>query len=177
MMGVIDEARKWLGYLEHSSNDLLGIYTANVGKGGCTIFAQIIAHHYCRRNFSGLPWCAAFVHAVYIEALGEKAAAALLGKPHPGTRVMARQMRRRGCLRGRDYTPSPGDVIFLRSTPNGRISHCGIVEAVQDDTVVTIEGNTVDPKGRFPKELGGAVARRERKTDDHRIVGYADMQK
>ena len=32
--------------------------------------------------------------------------------------------------------------------------------------------DTVDPDGRFPPELGGAVARRVRRLDDPVIVGY-----
>lgn len=71
----------------------------------------------------------------------------------------------------RDYIPSPGDLIFLHNG-DGRISHCGIVEKVEDGTVTSIEGNTVDPTGRFEPHRGGAVAVRRRELTDPAIVAY-----
>lgn len=168
---MINTARKWLGYLEHQSPQLLGVYDANVGKGGYTVFAWIIRRHYPWRDFSGIPWCAAFVHAVFLEVYGAEKAKRLLGKPHPGTRVLARRLKRKGRLMGRDYVPRGGDIIFLHNG-DGRISHCGIVEKVEGDRVISIEGNTVDPTGHFPRELGGAVALRCRKLTDAAIVNY-----
>ena len=162
----MEEARKWRGYLEHRDNRLLGVYTANTGKGGYTVFAPMAGLP------QGLPWCAAFVHAVYTQALGAEQARALLGRPHPGTRVLARRMRRKGRWRGREYIPCPGDIIFLAPNRDGRVGHCGVVEAVDGGTVTSIDGNTVDPDGHFPPEEGGAVARRIRRRDDPVIVGY-----
>lgn len=168
---MIHQAKKWLGYLEHENNDFLGVFTANAGKGGCTIFSAIIQKHYRFRNFSKLPWCAVFVHSVFIEALGKKEAAKLLGIPHPGSRVLARRLRRKGRLMGRDYIPNPGDLIFTHNG-NGRISHCGIVEKVDGAYIVSIEGNTKDPTGVFGEYQGGAVASRIRKMDDPAILNY-----
>lgn len=168
-MTVVEEARRWLGYLEHRDGRLLGVYTANPGKGGYTIFAGMSGLP------QGLPWCVTFLHGVYIEALGRESARRLLGRPHPGTRKLARLLKRRGQWRGRDYRPAPGDLIFLSPAGDGRIGHCGIVEAAEENTVTSIDGNTVDPGGRFPPEEGGAVARRVRALDDHRIVGYGAL--
>lgn len=176
MKMVIETAKKWIGYLEHDHDGLLFVYQANAGKGGYTVFARIIAEHYRWRNFQRLPWCAVFVHAVFLMALGKKEARALLGKPHPGTRVLARRMKQKGRWRNKDYTPKPGDIIFCSNTQDALIGHCGIVIDVTDDIVVTIEGNTVDPSGTFGKDQGGAVAQRERSKDDPAIVGYADMK-
>lgn len=173
---VVQYAKVWLGYLEHDSRQLLGVYRANAGKGGYTVFAQMIAQAYPWRDFSGLPWCAVFVHAVYLAALGKREAARLLGKPHPGSRVLARRMRRKKRWRGHDYIPEPGDIIFLRSTALGQIGHCGIVARVEGGMVETIEGNTVDPSGVFDRSLGGAVAMRERKLTDPAIAGYGWMR-
>lgn len=171
---MIREARKWVGYLEHRSNDRLGIFDANPGKGGCTIFAALIQRHYRFRNFSGFPWCATFVHAVCIQAYGKEKARKLLGRPHPGSRVLARRFRRQGRLMGRDYSPKPGDIIFCHNG-DGRIGHCGIVESVVGQTVITIEGNTLDPTGTFPPKRGGAVAVRERNVNHAAIVAYGRM--
>lgn len=169
---IVQEVKKWVGYLEHQSPDLLGIYTANYGKGGYTIFSEIIAKHYRWRNYQTLPWCVTFVHAVFIETLGKENAARLLGKPHPGTKVLYRRMKRKGLLRDKLYIPQPGDLVFL--TNDGKtIGHVGIVADLVEDTVISIEGNTTDPSGHFDKKVGGAVAIRERPHDDSAILCYA----
>ena len=171
---MIQAAKKWVGYLEHQSNDLLGIYTANVGKGGCTIFSEIVQKHYYWRNFSGMPWCAVFIHAICIETYGVDNARKLLGRPHPGSRVLARRMRRKGWLMDKHYVPKTNDLIFLHNG-DGEISHVGIVEVLDGDTVVTIEGNTIDSSGHFPASMGGAVARRRRSLTDEAIVNSAKI--
>lgn len=168
---MINEAKKWVGYLEHQSNDLLGIYTANVGKGYCTIFSEIIRQYYRWRNFTGVPWCATFIHAVALESLGTSKAREILGKPHPGTKVLARRLKRKGRLTGRDYSPHPGDLIFFHNG-DGMIGHCGIVESVDGIVVTTIEGNATDPTGHFTKAQGGAVSRTTRQLTDQSIIGY-----
>lgn len=169
-MTVVEEARRWLGYLEHQDDRLLGVYTANPGKGGYTIFARMAGLP------QGLPWCVTFIHAVYGAALGKVQARRLLGRPHPGTRKLARLLKQRGQWRGQDYFPVPGDIIFLASAEDKCIGHCGIVEAVVGNTVTSIDGNTVDPDGHFSPEDGGAVARRVRMLDDNRIAGYGAME-
>lgn len=166
---AVDEARRWLGYLEHRDERLLGVYAANAGKGGCTIFAAVT------KLPQGLPWCAVFVHAVYWQALGAEQAEALLGRPHPGTRKLARRMRHAGRWRGREYIPRAGDIIFLSPARDGSIGHCGIVEAAEGGEVASIDGNTTDPGGHFAPREGGAVARRRRRLDDGVIVGYGAL--
>lgn len=168
-MTAVAEARRWLGYLEHRDGRLLGVYAANWGKGGYTVFAPMAGLP------QGLPWCVTFVHAVCRAAWGPERAEEALGRPHPGSRKLARRMRRTGRWRGREYRPGPGDLIFLSPAGDGRVGHCGLVEAVEGNAVVSIDGNTVDPEGRFPPEAGGAVARRARPLDDPRIVGYGAL--
>ena len=167
-------AKAWIGYLEHASNELLGVYTGNAGKGGYTIFSTIIQKYYPWRNFSKLAWCTTFVHAVCLEAYGKDKAKKLLGKPHPGSRVLARRLKRWGRLKGRDYIPKPNDLIFLQNG-DGRISHCGIVDHVEGDVVVSIEGNTHDPTGRLAYEDGGAVAVRHRELSHRAIMAFGQM--
>lgn len=159
------EPERWVGYLEHRTPELLGIYTANAGKGYCTIFAEQIRQRQ-RRNLQGLPWCATFVHAIFDRP-------DVLGRAHPGTRVLARRMRRKHLWRGRDYIPRRYDLIFCSTRKDGRISHVGIVTGCLGGLVISIDGNTQDPSGTFRPEQGGAVARRERRLDDPIIVGYA----
>lgn len=46
--------------------------------------------------------------------------------------------------KGKNYTPSPGDLIFFDWQQNGGVDHVGIVEKVEDGKVYTIEGNSSD---------------------------------
>lgn len=140
-------------------------FDSNVGKGGCTVFAAMVWERQ-RRDMMGLPWCATFIHAVMDRP-------DILGKAHPGTRVLARRMRRRGLWRGHGYVPRSGDLIFCRNAPGERIQHCGIVEGADGRTVTSIDGNTHDPEGFIPWEEGGYVDRVTRPLDDWHIVGYA----
>ena len=149
---------EWLGYMEHASPDLLGVFAANTGKGGCTIFGEMV-------GFQGVPWCTTFIFAVH--PMREK-----LGKPCPGVLTLARRMALRGRWRGRRYKPKYGDLVFCRNKPKGRIEHCGIVLGTDGEDVISIDGNTVDPSGTFRPKQGGAVALRTRNKADPVIVGY-----
>lgn len=169
------QAKRYIGYLEHRTNDLLWNYRANIGKGYCTIFAQIIQEKYRWRNFTGMPWCAIFVHAVCIETYGVSKAKLLLGKPHPGTKVLARRLKRAGRLMDKTYIPNSGDLIFLHNG-NGNVSHCGIVDRVEKEMVISIEGNTNDPSGHFPLGQGGAVAICRRSLFDNAILFYGKIK-
>ena len=159
----IEEITKWVGYLEHQSPSLLGVYTANPGKGGYTIFAEIIRQR-GGPNLQGVPWCTTFVHALVNRA-------DLLGRAHPGSKVLLRRMKRRGFFRDNSYRPIPGDLIFCGDFKQRR--HVGIVVACDRSTVISIDGNTVDRSGTFNEDEGGAVAMRQRKIDDPIIYGYA----
>lgn len=163
-MTAADAARKYIGYLEHKSNALLSVPDADVGMGGCTIFAYNIwrAMHW---NLSGLPWCVTFVYAMCLEAYGAKRTRELLGFPCAGVRTLRRRLKHRGRLTPPSYRPKVGD-IYLMDT------HCGIVAELTEDGFAGIDGNTVDPTGRFPEEYGGAVAERKREYADKRIIGY-----
>jgi hypothetical protein len=50
----------------------------------------------------------------------------------------------RGQWQGRDYEPSPGDIIFFDWESDGLADHVGIVEKVENGLIYTIEGNTGD---------------------------------
>ncbi len=167
---VVAEAAQWIGYLEHKDSRHIGLYRSNAGKGGYTAFAEIVRQK-CKRNLQGLPWCAVFIHSCFANVYGGEGARMLLGRPHAGTRVLARRMRRKGLWRDKGYTPVAGDIIFL-ANDGKHIDHCGIVTESDGETVTSIDGNTVDPSGFFTEEQGGAVALRDRLLTDVRIIGY-----
>lgn len=158
---------QYIGYLEHATRNALELPTANPGKGGYTIFAEMIkvTQH---RNLQRVPWCATFVHAVINRP-------DLLGKAHPGVRVLQRRMQRKKYWRDKSYAPLYGDLIFLSNQGTAQVDHCGIVLYTVYGIVVSVEGNTVDPSGFFLPEDGGAVAMRVRQITDPKIVGYASI--
>lgn len=157
----------WEGYLEHKSEQSLGVYRANVGKGGYTIFADMVRRE-SGKNFQSLPWCVTFVFAVHPNRR-------CLGEPCAGIRTLWRRMKLRGLARGRDYLPKPGDLIFCKTGLFKRLGHCGIVTRVDRGTVTSIDGNTVDPSATFKPSEGGAVAYRIRNLNSKVIYGYAEI--
>lgn len=70
--------------------------------------------------------------------------------------------REKGLWREADYIPSAGDLIFFDWTQDGTLDHVGIVEAVTEQEVHTIEGNT-----------GDLCARQVYDLQDPQISGYA----
>lgn len=111
----------------------------------------------------GVAWCAQFVWWVFREA-----GVGVLIPKTAYTPTFADWFRRRSQW-GR--TPRLGSVVFFDFPNDGvnRISHVGIVEAVnRDGTVQTIEGNT-SPGGAGSQRDGGGVWRRTRRAG---IVGY-----
>ena len=160
---LVSDLTRWVGYLEHQTPQLLGVYGANVGKGGCTIFAQMIWDAQ-RVNLMWLPWCSVFVHAVINRP-------DILGRAHPGCKVLYKRMRKKGLLRSKEYQPVLGDLIFCAN--NGWIvDHVAVVLRCDGEYVTSIDGNSVDSSGHFESRHGGAVSIRQRRVVDGRIVGY-----
>ena len=86
-------------------------------------------------------WCAIFVswcadQCGYLDA-------GVLPKME-GVRPYVDWFVERGQWQGRDYEPSPGDIIFFDWESDGLADHVGIVEKVENEVVYTIEGNTGD---------------------------------
>lgn len=114
----------------------------------------------------GMPrvaWCAQFVWWTFREA----GLAHLIPKT-AYTPTFAQWFKQRGQW---GTQPRPGAVVFFDFPGDGvnRISHVGIVEAVnRDGTVTCIEGNTSPGTGGSQRD-GGGVWRRNRRAG---IVGY-----
>ncbi len=161
-------AARWVGYKEHLTPERLTHFTANIGKGGCTIFAAMIwaKQH---RNLMGFPWCVTFVHAVIDRP-------DILGKAHPGSRVLMRRMKRKGLWRDTDYIPKENDLIFCANDEE-HIDHVGIVLSADGESVTSIDGNTHDQDKVFRWEDGGAVAIITRDHNSSTIKGYAAIGK
>lgn len=96
-------------------------------------------------------WCAIFVswcadQCGYLDA-------GVLPKME-GVRPYVDWFRGRGQWQGRDYEPSPGDIIFFDWESDGLSDHVGIVEKVDDGLVFTVEGNSNDSCGEHLYSIG-----------------------
>lgn len=110
-------------------------------------------------------WCAQFVWWCFREA----GAGALIPKT-AYTPTLAAYYQQRGRA---DRSPRVGDLVLFDWPGDGidRISHVGLVEAVnRDGTLTTIEGNTTSGT-RGDQRMGGGVWRRARSTSA--VVIYA----
>ena len=92
-------------------------------------------------GFNGrVEWCATFVSWVANQA-------GVLYSHVPkfaGVGTGVRYFKSKGQWQGRNYVPSPGDIIFFDYNYDGRNDHVGIVEKVADGKVYTIEGNSTN---------------------------------
>ena len=162
---LIDQAAKWVGYLEKRSNSNLDDFTANAGSNNYTCFARDYKAH-TGGNYQGQPWCAMFVSEVFVQAFGLDTARMLLcGSLYHYYPTGAEQFKRAGCF---SRTPEPGAVIFF--TNGKRAYHTGIVVEVTATRVKTIEGNTSGDSGVV--ENGGGVCRKSYSQNDSKILGY-----
>ena len=101
-------------------------------------------------------WCAATVTAA-----GIVNGCTRIIHPECGVEEMARLYEAEGRLYGRDYKPTPGDIVFYSWACNGWGDHVGIVESVGGDMMTVLEGNK-----------GKAVGQRYISTSWQYIRGY-----
>ena len=111
-------------------------------------------------------WCAMFVWWV-----GQQAGAGALIPKAAYTPTLAAWFQQRGQA---SKTPRPGSLVFFDWPGDGvdRISHVGLVEAVNPDgTLTTIEGNTTSG-AKGDQRMGGGVWRRRRSTSAVILYGH-----
>lgn len=161
-----------VGYLEKESRRQLDERTANAGDANYTKYARDMDGlvGFYRGWKQGMPWCDVFVDWCFVQAYGARTARKLLCQP-----LLSRGA---GCKFSLEYyeeagrcvvRPRAGDQIFFRDE-KGRICHTGIVVAVEDGMVHTVEGNTSDEEGIVAN--GGCVRRKQYPLDYPGIAGY-----
>lgn len=162
---VLRQARAFVGYVEKATNQDLDSLDGNPGHKNYNRFARDLDavkgfYNYPKQGFA---WCDVFVDACVFYASGRDKVKTLYALCQQEGSAGA------GCAYSAEYyhaagrwssTPEAGAQVFFSWTP-GEISHTGLVEDVQGDTIITIEGNTSD-----------RVDRRRYKIGDSRIVGY-----
>ena len=78
---VIQQAQKWIGYVEKKSNKNLDDFSANAGKNNYTRFNRDYVSVMKGHSYPGsinMQWCAAFVSCMFMYEFGVDAARALL---------------------------------------------------------------------------------------------------
>lgn len=162
---VIEIAEGEIGYLEKASNSQLNDKTANPGSGNWTKYAAYFdaargTYNFYNGGKNGFDWCDMFVDWCFCQAFGMDTARKMLYHPMEscgaGCAFSAGYFRQNGAW---SDTPAPGCQIFFGS--KGSESHTGIVVAVSNGKVYTVEGNA-----------GNRVMRREFALDDSSIAGY-----
>ena len=161
---VIDWALGEVGYHEKATNAQLNDKTANIGDGNWNKYSahldSITGFYNGRKN--GYAWCDAFVDDGFVTCYGRAGAQFLLCQPDnsagAGCSFSAQYFNAKGQFH--KSGPQTGDQIFFGSAWNN-VWHTGLVVAVSENYVTTIEGNTSDQ-----------VAKRVYRLNDPNIFGY-----
>lgn len=105
---------------------------------------------------SRAPYCAAFVHWVGMQALGD-------ANPYPRT-AWSPSMVAGGRRVTGDFRPLGGEAFGIWFSSKNRVAHTGIVEKREGASLVTIEGNTSGDAaaGSAADREGGGVYRKRR---------------
>lgn len=159
MNKLIQIALAEVGYLEKKSNSQLESKTLNAGSNNYTKYGKA-------QGCNGQAWCDAFVDWCFIQAYGKDKAKKLLGGFSNYTPTSAQYFKNMKQWYKSD--PKIGDIIFFKNTT--RICHTGIVYAVDDKKVYTIEGNTSAGAKVIPN--GGAVCMKSYNKNNLSIAGY-----
>ena len=122
-------------FMSEGNGAMVAVAQAEIGNSGGMKYCEWYGYNY------RVEWCAIFVSWVadqcgYLDA-------GVLPKT-AGVRPYVDWFIERGQWQGRDYEPSPGDIIFFDWESDGLADHVGIVEKVENGLIFTVEGNSGD---------------------------------
>lgn len=170
---ILNTAKKEIGYLEKSTNSQLDSKTGNAGKNNWTKYARDL-DKLGVYNFpkNGYEWCDMFVDWCFVKTFGVDASWRMTNQPMGGCGA--------GCTYSAQYyksagrfhkvNPKPGDQIFFSQDGGMTSYHTGLVVAVENGRVYTIEGNTSSDPGVV--ENGGSVNEKSYPITYAKICGY-----
>ena len=170
---LLEVALAEVGYLEKTSNSNLDSKTGNAGYNNWTKYARDLdaLGYFYNGPKNGYAWCDVFVDWCFVQAFGPEAAMKLLQQPQrsygAGCTYSARYFKNKGQLY---TTPKAGDQIFFWNSSKSELAHTGLVYAVDNTYVYTIEGNTSSASGVVAN--GGGVFKKKYKLNYTRIYGY-----
>lgn len=155
-----------VGYLEKKNNKSLYDKTANAGNANYTKYGYEMHKLYPTTMDFPAAWCDCFIDWCFVQAFGVENAIKLLHQFDDYTVNSAGYYKNNG-----EWYKSPkvGDQIFFTNSSGG-ICHTGLVYAVDNTYVYTIEGNTSSASGVVAN--GGCVAKKSYKLTYNRIAGY-----
>ncbi len=164
---LLEEAKKWIGYLEKASNSQLDDYILNAGNNNYTIFSVKYCEYFGENInvYQAQPWCAMYVSVVFANVFGAAKAEQMIYGHYAYCPYGVNNFKRNGAWH---TTPKAGDIIFFAN--NGIASHTGIVTKVDENRVYTIEGNTSSTNGVISN--GGCVASKSYSLGYSKILGY-----
>lgn len=155
---VLTLAAKYIGYKEKASNKDLYSFEGNAGKGNYTMFQEELAKAgFWNNNKQGYEWCTSFVAWCFWRLCGNVEAKQILCLTGDyGASCVSWAKYYAG--QARLFTkPQVGDQYFQRDSRDGLPCHTGIVESVNGNTFVTIEGNYGNAVQRVTRYLGSTV--------------------
>ena len=154
---VLTLAAKYIGYKEKASDKDLYSFEDNAGRGNFTMFqAELDKAKFWNTPKNGYEWCTSFVAWCFWRLCGNVEAKRILcltGDYGASCVSWAKYYAAQALL----FTkPKVGDQYFQRGS-DGRPCHTGIVESVNGNTFVTIEGNYGNAVQRVTRYLGSTV--------------------
>ena len=173
---VIKIATAEVGYLEKSkaayqkNSKVLDEMTRGAGYDNYTKYGRDMHKIYPSVMDFPAPWCDCFVDWCFYKAYGVATAKSLLkGNFDDYTVASAQMYMNKKAYYKAPCVPKVGDQIFFKNAQGG-ICHTGLVYAVSDTTVYTIEGNTSSSQGVIAN--GGGVFKKSYPLGYSRIHGY-----
>ena len=163
---LLSTAEHEIGYLEKKSNSQLDDKTANAGFNNWTKYGRDLQNMIGEPYVNGVAWCDMFVDWCFVQAFGIADAEQLI---HGWSAYCPTSASYYKAHKAFFNSPKPGDQIFFKNTQN-IICHTGIVSAVDDKYVYTIEGNTSSTEGVIANG-GGVFEKKYLKTYKY-IAGY-----
>ena len=168
---VISIAKQEIGYLEKNDGNLRYLYSKKENAGYKNYTKYGYEMHKLEPQVMDYPafWCDAFVDWCFYKAYGYQKAKVLLGGFDDYTRGSVQKYKDMGCYHAGVKGISAGDQIFFVNNSN-TVCHTGLVIAVGEKTITTIEGNTSSEPGVMPN--GGAVRKKSYAVTYEKIHGY-----
>ena len=167
---VLAIAKAEVGYLEKKNGDARYLYDkrANAGYNNYTKYGKEMHEIYPTVMDYPAAWCDCFVDWCVYKAYGVATAKSLLDGNFDDYTVASALMYKN---HNAWYTNNPkvGDQVFFKNSYGG-ICHTGLVIAVDNLYVHTIEGNTSAALGVVAN--GGGVAQKKYALNYNRIAGY-----
>jgi len=147
---VVKIALSQVGYLEKRTNEYLDDFTANAGTNNYTKYARDMDNieGFYNGKKQGFAYCDLFTDWCFVQSYGVDTALDLLcqhwGSSGAGcTNSMGYYRNAKQFIRRSQGKPEVGDQIFFGNGLDNS-THTGLVVAVDDSNVYTVEGNTND---------------------------------